>query len=160
MTAEQLQRVQGLMPSQLTLVGPVDASRTRFGRVARQWTPRPAAGDAVGKLWIAAALGGLLAGASLATWLTLGVDLEAQELVLLAMLAVLAGAAAGAGVARLLRRNSQPERFDRIVRRQLGAGRWALVVSAVPWSQQASVLSLVRAGCLKWCAMALAPYRL
>jgi hypothetical protein len=160
MTAQQLQRVQGLLPSQLTLAGPADASRFRFGRVARQWKPRSAAGDSVGKVWTAAVPGGMLAGAAVAAWLVLDVDLAAQEHALLATLAVLAGAATGAGVSRLLRRASQPGRFDRVVRRQLAAGRWALVVSGVPWAQQAGVLSLVRASSLKWCAMAPAPYRL
>ena len=162
MTAQQLQLVQGLSPSQLRLAGPADASRFRFGRVARQWTPRPSADDTFrgGKLWFAAALGGLLAGAAFAAWLVLDVDPSARQHVLPATLAVLAGAATGAGVARLLRRGSQPGQFDRIVRRQLAAGRWALVVNGVPWAQQSGVLSLVRANSLKWCAMAPAPYRL
>ena len=77
---------------------------------------------------------------------------------LLAMLVVFAaatlgGAAAGACLAWLPRRLPHREDFSRIVRRQLAAGRWALLAHGVPWERQAGSVALLRESGIDWCAV-------
>jgi hypothetical protein len=79
------------------------------------------------------------------------VTMEAGMFVIL--LSCLTGAAAGASLARLSSDPPSQERFARIVRRQLLAGRWVILVRGVPWERQDSVVTMVRERSVNWSAV-------
>lgn len=141
----------GLASSQLLLLRPGDGSWLRFALHGRQWAARQRHDAQLwfGDMGLLAAVAAVLAGSVAALLLSL------DDAFLILTLALLCGAAAGAAWA--WRANQQPhlERFATIVRRQLVAGHWGLLVHGVPWERQAGSVALVRACSVNWCAVSL-----
>jgi phosphoglycolate phosphatase-like HAD superfamily hydrolase len=63
------------------------------------------------------------------------------------------GAGAGWAAAAWLPLALHYRNLDRIVRGQLAAGRWVLLVRNVPWAQQRDVLELLRDRGVGWCVV-------
>lgn len=164
----ELRDVHHLSSSQVLLMGPRDASPARFAWRSRQWAGRwsTEGRQHAGDLGMSALLGALLAGvvAVLLLVLEFGAPVAmsprwwrpAGWLVA----AVLAGAAVGAGSVALADGTQRPRQFDGNVKRQLAAGRWAVVAHGMPMGRQAGVLSLLRASGRHWSAVAKSMQRL
>jgi hypothetical protein len=151
-----------LTSSQMQLMGPQDASPARFAWRSRQWTGRwPSEGrQRMGEVAVGALLGALFAGILAMLWLVLEIGTPAAGsenwwLQLWWTVAAMVGgaviAAIGTAVADGTRR---PRQFDANVRRQLRAGRWAVVAHCVHIDRQAGVLALLRASGRHWSAAA------
>jgi len=158
---QQLETEHRLKPSNVLLLGPKDASPARFAWQARQWTGRWSMEKRrAGDMGMSALLGALLAGGLASLWLVmaLGAPVELSPVwwrpVGWLAAASLAGAAAGAGGVALADRTSRPRVFDSNVRRQLSAGKWAVVAHGVPDASQAGVVGLLRASDRHWVAVA------
>ena len=156
--AEQIRLEYGLKDTQLVLLSPRDAPRTQFSRLAGLWYDHwPADRQSIIDRRLSLALLAVAA-LLLATWtILLGSDEEAL-VSQASMLAWLVGPL-GLGLLAtwLLRRQyirPHVRRFESRVRQQLGLGHWALVVCKLNWAQQSGVLALLRAGSLRWCAVA------
>lgn len=160
--AEKLRQDHGLSSSQLVLLGPADASRLRFARHALGWAPDDAREPVMqrGDGWLASVVGALLAGLAMVVWLTNDYPQPEDWPALWIPLAVLCGAALGAGLVAALAWPRTPHRFDINVRQQLQLGCWALVACRVPWACQADVVAEMRQGSDKWCAVAPRMHRL
>lgn len=161
--AEQnLRQSHGLLASQLVLLGPADASRLRFARHALGWAPDEARDPMMqhGDGWLAGVAGALLAGLAMLVWLTVNYPQPEDWPNLFIPLALMLGAALGAGLVAVLAWPRRPQRFDVNVRQQLQLGCWALVACRVPWSRQAEVVAQMRHGSDKWCAVAPRMHRL
>lgn len=157
-TAEQIGREHGLALSQMVLLSPRDAPRKQFSRLASLWAGHwPAGRQSVVDRYLSTVLLGL-ALLILAVWMTeLWLD-DASFFGEVPTLAWLGGPIGLALVAAwlLYRQYNRPHvrRFESRVQQQIALGHWALVVCKLPWAQQASVLALLRAGSLRWCAVA------
>lgn len=156
MAVHQLGATLGLQAGQVSLLAPADANWPRFFYRSMQWNRRPHGqiGFNFGPLGLVCLLG---AGAGLlAALLFMEVDpLYGIELELLALSAAsLCGAAVAVGLVALLRRR-QPQfaGFDRTIRGKLRRGSWVVLVHDLQWSQQASVVTLIRQLSSKWCAV-------
>lgn len=152
----------GLLPSQLLLLGPTDASNWRFARLSRQWVGGPHPDGAVlrSMRWPGMALGMLLAGLLAAAGLVPGAAVSDGWHLLAWLWSIALGAALGAAIGWRWLRPQLPRRFDSNVQRQLAGGCWALVAHDVPWASQAAVVMHLRASSIKWCAVAPRPTRL
>ena len=156
--AEQIAREHGLALTQMVLLSPRDAPRKQFSRLASLWAGHwPAGRQSVVDRYLSTALLGL-AMLILMVWMAvLWLD-DASFFGDVPTMAWLGGPLGLALVAAWLlhRQYSRPHvrRFESRVQQQLALGHWALVVCKLPWAQQASVLALLRAGSLRWCAVA------
>lgn len=130
----------GLAHAQLALLGPADGSWLAFLQRARAmpvdeldppWHRDP---------WLLALIGAVAGGLAVTVAL-LGdsVRLDLRQGVVLYLLSSMVGAALGAGLARLSRWLPPYDHFERVMRRRLAAGHWAVRVRGVPWAQQAEV---------------------
>lgn len=148
----------GLLPAHLLLLRPADAAWPLFTLHARGWACRARYDGEEGlrDVGLLACLGALLAGLGSAMSLSLGGSLALGAVLLFCLLAALAGAAAGACTAGLWRQPPHLRRFAAIVRGQLAAGRWVVVLHGVPWQRQARSLALVREHSVDWCAVSVA----
>ncbi len=157
-TAAQIGREHGVSLNQMVLLSPRDAPRKRFSRLASLWAGHwPTGRQSLVDRHLSTVLLGL-AMVILAVWVAvLGLDDPGffGEVPTLAWLAGPFGL--GLMAAWLLHRQyTRPHvrRFESRVQQQLALGHWAVVVCKLPWAQQASVLALLRAGSLRWCAVA------
>ena len=157
-TAAQIGREHGVSLNQMVLLSPRDAPRKRFSRLASLWAGHwPTGRQSLVDRHLSTVLLGL-ALVILAVWVAvLGLDDPGffGEVPTLAWLAGPFGL--GLMAAWLLHRQyTRPHvrRFESRVQQQLALGHWAVVVCKLPWAQQASVLALLRAGSLRWCAVA------
>lgn len=162
-TAAQIRREHGLGSSQLLLLSPQDAPRKRFSRLARLWSGHRLAGrQSAFEGHLSVPLLGLAVMMLLAWAALLWSDGQSvfSQTPTQAGLGSLGGLLALAGAAAWLRqrnrKRSRPHvrRFELRVQQQLALGHWALVVCKLPWAQQAGVLAQLRAGSLRWCAVA------
>ena len=157
-TAEQIEHEHGLALSQMVLLSPRDAPRKQFSRLASLWAGHwPAGRQSVVDRYLSTVLLGL-ALLILAVWITAPWWDDPSFFGAVPTPAWLGGPLGLALVAawRLHRQYNRPHvrRFESRVQQQLALGHWALVVCKLPWAQQASVLALLRAGSLRWCAVA------
>ena len=156
--AEQIGHEHGLALSQMVLLSPRDAPRKHFSRLASLWAGHwPAGHQSVVDRYLSTVLLGL-ALLILAGWMTVLWWDNASIFGEVPTVAWLGGPLGLALVAAWLlhRQHNRPHvrRFESRVQQQLALGHWALVVCKLPWTQQASVLALMRAGSLRWCAVA------
>lgn len=151
----RMSRTQALRPSQALLLGPADASWWSFRLRTRRWANRAWQDNQIwfGDAWLVASIGALLAGVASAMHLSLQESMPVALTFLAFALATLAGAAAGGCGAWLSNRPAYLEAFSGIVRQQLVAGRWVLVVYGVPWEHQAGSVALLRECGIDGCAV-------
>ena len=151
-------QLPGLQPDNLLLLRPADAHWLPFTLHARGWASRARHDGEEGlrDVGLLAWLGGGLAGMVSAVGLLLDGGVTLGAALPLCLLATLAGACAGACAAGLWRQPPHLQRFAAIVKSQLAAGRWVLVLHGVPWQRQARALALVREHGVDWCAISVA----
>ena len=156
--AAQIQRAHGLAGAQLVLLSPRDAPRQQFSRLAKQWAGHWPAGRQ-------SPVGGHLSTGLLALAILLllgwGTVMWSDDPGFFSQSPALAwlGGSMGLGLVAVWlfqRKRTRPHvrRFESRVQQQLAQGHWALVVCKLSWAQQAGVLALLRAGSLRWCAVA------
>ena len=152
----QLRHAHGLLPSQVLLLHPGDARLMRFGRLARRWRDSLDLGTRCATMdrWLAACSGAVLGALAATAWMLSDAGLPDSEQMLMLLLATALGAVRGAAATGRWARSPRPDRFNGNVRQQLARGCWAVVAHDVPWTRQAGVVSLLRAGSDKWCAVA------
>lgn len=152
----QLSTTLGLANSQLLLLRPNDGGSLRFALRSRQWASRPHPDTQSG-------LGDdellLLLGVTLAA-LGGGMLLALDNAFLFFTMALLSVAAVGVAWASRSNRPQHLVRFAAIVRQQLLAGHWGLLVHGVLWERQAASLALIRARSVNWCAVSVTLHRL
>lgn len=152
----QLSTTLGLANSQLLLLRPNDGGSLWFAIRSRQWAGRPHhdTQSGMGDDELLLLLGVTLAALGGAMLLAL------DNAFLFLTLALLSVAATGAAWAA---RGSRPQhlvKFAAIVRHQLLAGHWGLLVHGVLWERQAASLALIRARSVNWCAVSVTLHRL
>ena len=157
-TAEQIGCEHGLALSQMVLLSPRDAPPKQFSRLASLWAGHwPAGRQSVVDRYLSTVLLGL-ALLILAVWMTVLWWDDPSFFGEVPTVAWLGGPLGLALVVarRLHRQYNRPHvrRYESRVQQQLALGHWALVVRKLPWAQQASVLALLRAGSVRWCAVA------
>ena len=157
-TAEQIRHEQGLTATQLVLLSPQDAPRKQFERLAMLWAGHwPAGRQSVVDRHLSAALLGAAA-LLLAAWATVLWSDDPNMFIHAPTLGWLSGCLGLGLVTAWLsqRQHIRPHvrRFKSRVQQQLAQGHWAVVVCKLPWAQQADVLAQLRAGSLRWCAVA------
>lgn len=148
MAANALHRLAqrpGLARAELLLLGPADGTWMACLRRARAmpvderhppWHRDP---------WLLALIGAVAGGlAGTVALLRDPVGLDLRQGMVLYLLSSVAGAAFGVGLARLARWLPPSDRFERMMRRRLAAGHWAVRVRGVPWAQQAEVAEWLR----------------
>jgi hypothetical protein len=153
--ARQLNEAFGIAPSQLTLLGPPDRGWLRFRWLARRWA---LGADAEGRAWfddrsLMALLGAVATGAAAFAWFALedGALNEAFVMLLLLLTATLASTCLYMAVVG--RQRTQFRRFDRKLRRELGRGRWVVLLHGVPPLRQDGLVSYVCSRSKRWCAV-------
>lgn len=130
----------GLARAQLSLLGPADGTWLAFLRRVHAMPIDEADPPWRRDPWLLALLGGVAGGLAATVALLrdpVGVDLTQAALLYLACSA--AGAALGTGLARISGWLPPYDHFERVLRRRLAAGQWAVCVRAVPWARQAEV---------------------
>lgn len=152
----RLSSTLGLSNSQLLLLRPDDGGSLRFALRSRQWASRSRhdAPPGLGNDELLVLMGVALAGLGGAMLLALD---HALLLFVLALMSVAVVAATWAW------RASQPHhlvKFAAIVKGQLVAGHWGLVVHGVLWECQAASVALIRARSVNWCAVSVTRHAL
>ncbi len=152
----RLSTTLGLSNSQLLLLRPDDGGSLRFALRSRQWASRSRhdAPPGLGNDELLVLMGATLAGLGGAMLLALD---HALLFFVLALMSVAVVAAAWAW------RASQPHhlaKFAAIVKDQLLAGHWGLVVHGVLWECQAAAVALIRARSVNWCAVSVTRHAL
>ena len=142
--------------SQLLLLRPNDGGSLRFALRSRQWAsrPRPDTQSGLGDHELLLLLVATLAALGGAMLLTL------DNAFLMFTMALLSVAAIGVAWAS---RSNQPQhlvKFAGIVRHQLLAGHWGLLVHGVLWERQAASVALIRAHSVNWCAVSVTRHTL
>ncbi len=152
----ELQSGPGVASPQLNLLSPRDARWWRFTRHAREWARRSAktvGHDRTAEFWPLAALCASGAAIAVSAWWLLNQNADLGPFGMVGLWLGLSGMAAGVVATIKAHRASPHRRFNRALRRQLAAGRWAVVVHDVPWPQQWAAMMMVRRGSLQWCAV-------
>lgn len=152
----RLSTTLGLSDSQLLLLRPDDGGSWRFALRSRQWASRSRhdAPPGLDNDELLVLMGVTLAGLG-------GAMLLALDHALLFFVLALSSVAVVA--ATWVWRASQPQhlaRFATIVKGQLVAGHWGLVVHGVLWECQAAAVALIRARSVNWCAVSVTRYAL
>jgi hypothetical protein len=157
-TLRRLNLTEGLLDAQVLLLGPTDAAWLPFMLHTRRWVCRPRQDRQpwFRDVWLAALVGALVAVLLCAVSLSLDDGLPLFAALPAFTLAALTGAAAGVGAGWWSKQPAHLEQFAGIVRKQLGAGRWVLLVHGVPWERQARAVALLREDSLNWCAVSVA----
>lgn len=152
----QLSTTLGLSGSQLLLLRPNDGGVLRFALRSRPWATRPRNDrlPGLGDDELLVLLGATLAGLGGAMLLAL------DKALLLFALALLSVAAAGAAWAWRANQPRHLAKFAVIVRRQLVAGHWGLLVHGVLWERQAASVALISARSVDWCAVSVTRHTL
>ncbi len=150
---QALQATPGLVLDQLGLLQPGDAHWWRFRWAARGWLQGTPASQRSRRIQTGLLFGlgivGSAIGAALIGWLFDDND----ELGWSGLALIWLGLTAACAVMLMLRAIRRPRsyrRFDRALRRQLDAGRWAVVAHHVPRAQQSAALLIVRSGSVAW----------
>jgi hypothetical protein len=153
--ARELNEAFGVAPSQLTLLGPPDRGWLRFRWLARRWAQ---GADADGRAWfddrsLMALLGAVAAGAAVFAWFALEEGALNGAFAMLLLLLTTALGCACLYMAVVGRQPTQFRRFDRKLRRELGRGRWVVLLHGVPPLQQDGLVAHVCARSKRWCAV-------
>jgi len=158
----RLVALHGLLPSQLLLLQPADATWLRFLRQRRRWALSP---DAEGQTWrsdrwLMTGSGGMLAALIAALAMLIdgrpGFGLGNGWAIMIHAVAIVLGMLAGYAWAATAGQSPQHRRFNTTLRGQLANGRWVVLAHDLPWERQAAVVKMLRDHSQDWCAVAMA----
>ena len=143
----------GVLPTQLSLIAPTDGVITRLRRSRQRWALRRGAAD---RRWFDdRRLMTCLAVVAGAVAVTCGLLLEDSELdmslLFLTMMGTGLAALIAGAVALLGHQQPQYRRFNDMVRRQLDAKRWVVLLHDLPPMRQDAAFALVREHSHGWC---------